>query len=552
MKNPILQRELIGILRTRKALVLQVSVAALFALLVILYWPSDAVADLSGSQSQQVFRSFGYGLLATLILLVPVFPATSIVRERNGGTLALLLSSPMKPLAIYLGKFGGALGFALVLLIMSFPAAAACYAMGGVDLLNGILALYGILVLVAAQYAAVGLLVSSCARSTDAALRITYGVVLVMAIIVLGPHLFFQGQPGLIPKIASNLRCVSPIPAVMELLKHGDIGGQGLITRSDLPLKYVLFWAISTAVIAAWTIRRLNYSIFDYDRSQGMITDDRSIGVRAFRRLVFLVDPQRRKSSIGWFVNAVMVKEFRCRRFGRSHWMLRMVAGCAVLSLALSILTTTGTMDWDVETIGGILVVLQVALILLLTPSLSAGLISAERESGGWLMLMMTPLSAGAILRGKLLSVAWPLLLTLLATLPGYAVMMYIEPGMEPQVRRVLFCLLMTAAFSLIVSATVSSLFCRTVPATTTAYVLLFAICAGTLLVWIGRDAPFGHSTVQAALTLNPLAAALSVIKAPGFAEYDLVPANWWFMAWTSLVCVIVLLVQIRRLTRPQ
>ena len=82
-----------------------------------------------------------------------------------------------------------------------------------------------------------------------------------------------------------------------------------------------------------------------------------------------------------------------------------MIASCTILSLALSILTTTGTMDWDVETIGGILVVLQVALIVLVTPSLSAGLISTERESRGWQLLLMTPLSASSILRGKLMSV---------------------------------------------------------------------------------------------------------------------------------------------------
>ncbi len=247
-----------------------------------------------------------------------------------------------------------------------------------------------------------------------------------------------------------------------------------------------------------------------------------------------------------------MVKEFRCRRFGRTHWLLRMVAGCAVLSLALSIATTTGTMDWDVETIGGILVVLQMALIVLITPSLAAGLISSERESGGWQLLQMTPLSAGKILRGKLMSVVWTLLLILLATLPGYAVMMYIDSRMELQIQQVLKCLLATAGFSLLLSAAVSSVFRRTAPAITTAYMLLFGICAGTLLVWLGRDAPFGHSTVEAVLTINPLAATLSVIKAPGFGQYELLPANWWFLGLASGCSLLVLVTQTSRLTRPQ
>ena len=234
------------------------------------------------------------------------------------------------------------------------------------------------------------------------------------------------------------------------------------------------------------------------------------------------------------------------------HWLLRLVAVCALASLGLTYLTTAGTIDWGVETIGGILVILQAALILLITPSLGAVLISAELESGGWQLLQTTPLSAGAILRGKLLSVVWTLALILLATLPGYLVMVFIEPAMEQQVKRVVACLLLTALFALAVSACVGSLFRRAAPATMTAYGALLALCGGTMLVWLGRDAPFGHSTVEAALTLNPVAAALSVIDAPGFENYDLIPANWWFLCVASVGLLLVLGLRTWRLTRPQ
>ena len=50
-------------------------------------------------------------------------------RERIRGTLALLLHSPLRPWSIYLGKLLGVLGFAYLLLLASVPAAAACYAM---------------------------------------------------------------------------------------------------------------------------------------------------------------------------------------------------------------------------------------------------------------------------------------------------------------------------------------------------------------------------------------------------------------------------------------
>ncbi len=95
------------------------------------------------------------------------------------------------------------------------------------------------------------------------------------------------------------------------------------------------------------------------------------------------------------------------------------------------------------------------------------------------------------------------------------------------------------------------SLFRRTAPATTTAYALLVGLCAGTMLVWLARDAPFGHSTVQAALVTNPLATALSVMEMPGFAQYNLVPANWWFQGYVSVFCLAALVLQTWRLARP-
>src|SRR5438270_4546773 len=164
------------------------------------------------------------------------------------------------------------------------------------------------------------------------------------------------------------------------------------------------------------------------------MTQDRSGGERALRRVFFLVDPQRRAGSMSLWVNPVLVKEFRTRRFGRSHWTLRLIAASAILSLALSYVAASGALGWGIEQVGGALVLFQVALLILFAPSLAGGLVSAERESGSWQLLRMTPLSAGVILRGKLISVAWPLLLILCATLPGYVVMMTVKPTLVYQV----------------------------------------------------------------------------------------------------------------------
>src|SRR5207253_8553521 len=100
--------------------------------------------------------------------------------------------------------------------------------------------------------------------------------------------------------------------------------------------------------------------------------------------------------------------------------------------------------------------------------------------------------------------------------------------------------------------AAVGSLFRRTAPATAAAYTALLAVCAGPLLMWMGRDAPFGRGTVESALIVNPVAAALSVIRAPGFQEYNLIPGNWWFMGISSAAALVLFVAQTWRISRPQ
>lgn len=547
MLNPIIHRELIRVLRDRRALLLQCGLSLAFTLLIALRWPSEPRMALTGERSQEVFRLFSIGLLGSLLLLLPVYPATSIVRERKQGTLALLLNTPLGPFRIFVGKLLANLGLAALILAISLPAAAACHALGGITS-GDILGVYGILAVTAIECTAIGLLVSTLANSADAAVRMTYGVVLAIAVISLAPYQFLLGGEGLAPQIADWLRCVSPMTALLDRLGAADVGSQGVASSADIAVRFFSLSALITGVCSVLTIGRLNHRLFDRARSSGTMVEGLSIG----RRLFFLVDPRRRSRAIGPFTNPVMVKEFRCRRFGRLHWLTRLVAVCAVLSLALAVLSTKKTIAWDVATIGAILVLLQVTLLVLITPSLAAGLISTERETRGWVLLQMTPMPAWWIVWGKLLSVFLTLLLVLCATLPGYLVMVYIDPGQRQQVQRIVVCLALTAVFAMLSSAAVGSLFRKTSHATATAYVMLLLVCAAPLLFWLGRDAPFGHDTVERALTINPIAAALSVIRLPGFRDYELLPAHWWWLGGASIVSLVLLLWQARRLSLPR
>jgi hypothetical protein len=197
-------------------------------------------------------------------------------------------------------------------------------------------------------------------------------------------------------------------------------------------------------------------------------------------------------------------------------------------------------------------VLLQVTLLILVAPSLGAGLISAERESGSWLLLRLTPLSPATILGGKLFSVAWPVLLLLCATLPGYLVMAAVEPALASRAQRVVLSLALIALFAVLASAAAGSLSRSTAAATTVSYSVLLAVCLAPLLVWLARGAPFGPRAVGWVLTVSPVAAALQAAHTPGFTEYDLLPANWWLIGSVSVALLLFLMGRTWQLYRPE
>ena len=128
--------------------------------------------------------------------------------------------------------------------------------------------------------------------------------------------------------------------------------------------------------------------------------------------------------------------------------------------------------------------------------------------------------------------------------------MMMIQPELSIQVRLVLICLLWIAVYAMSISSAVGSLFRYTAVSTAVTYVVVIGLFLTPILIWMARDAPFGHDTVEAALLTNPVGAALNVISAPGFESYDLLPASWWIAAVVSAFMFAVLGFQVWRLSR--
>lgn len=552
--NPIIKRELNGLLRRPQTLATFVLIVAALSAAIIAMWPDDASVSLFDNQSQKVFEVFIYGLLVCLLLAVPAFPATAIVNERNSGTMALLLTSRLTPMQILVGKISAIVGFVLLLMSLSVPAMMACFVMGGIDLRQILLA-YAILGVASIQYAMIGLLVSSYARGGDSALRLTYGLTLLLAIVTLGPFRLLQG--GMFAKVMLWIYCLSPFPAVSGVLRQADVGSLGYVTEPNtLIYRYLLTATVIIVACVVWLGFRLRPTLLDRSRSAGKVTDDRTKSVRMFRRIMYLwfFDPQRRSKPIGPLTNPVMVKEFRTRALGRGHWMMRLIGACLIVSIALMLMAAqwVASKPDQVPYLGGALVIFQMALVLLITPALSSGLIAVEVESRGWQLLQVTRLSPLSIVIGKLLSVVATVVLLLLATIPGYAVLLVIDSGYQDRVVGVMICLVVTAAFALLLGAACSSLVKRTAVSTTVAYLLIVVLSVGTLVPWLGEGELFGAALVEKVLLVNPVAAALSIMRMPGFDQYNITQTNWQILGGASVFFLIVLWFRAWWMSRPE
>jgi len=545
--NPILRRELSTRLRSPKALLAIALVAIISCGLVLMRWPSEATIDLVSQGAVQVFQPVSYAIAIAIMMLIPAFPATAIVSERKRGTLTLLLNSPTKPLSIYLGKLFANVLLGILIFSVSLPAIFACYAMGGISISSHILPLLCVLLGMAFQYSALGLWVSSRSQSTDAALRWTYGILLFLVVLSIGPSVLVGKLTGIKATVAQLLTTLSPIPALQQIT--GAQGQSQAIGISTGWVEYLGMSIVTTIGFAIATLLKLDPLLLDRARPAGKVIETKQSSW--LRRLSYLVDPQRRKSGIPFWLNPVMVKEFRTRKFGRLHWLLRLIALGAVVSLLLTVVAATGTVNWGVERIAASMVLMQVGFLLLLGPSLGANLIASEVESGGWQLLRASPISPWRILSGKLLSTFLTLLLLLFATLPGYVMMSYIQPAVGGQVGNVIISLLIATVMVTIISACVSAYSKSSAVATATSYAILLTLFAGTLLVWLGRGNPFGPLVVERTLLFNPAATALAEMKAPGFESYQLTPNGWYVGGIVCLIGFVVLILRVHRLTRP-
>ncbi|HAU37268.1 MAG TPA: hypothetical protein DCX07_06075 [Phycisphaerales bacterium] len=559
--NPILRKEVLTALRTRKALAMQILFLLGTAVLIWLLWDPRGFQDLAGMEVRRILTVLAIGQLVMVALFSPAFTAAAITSEREHRTLESLLASRMKPWEIALGKMAGSLTFILLLVLSGAPALAAVFLLGGVSGAE-VLAVEAILLLTAVYLGMFGLLVSTFMHRSYRAIIVTYAILLVVCLsaVVAWPisdHMILRGGAawqGVLHTIAS----LSPLEAMLSVVQPNSTYCVGAQSMPPFWKMYIPLAVLIGAVTTLACLYRLHRPIAPPRPRERLKVVER--GKMSARRFFFLIDPRMRKNMIRWWQNPVAIKEFRTRPMLQSHWLLRAIAVCLIVSVllmfvvSLSVAALTGGRSNEDPTLlypmmATAVAALMVIVLVLIGPAMTGGALCGDRETGVWDLMRTTRLSGWTIVVGKFEASIIPLLLLTMAMAPAMLILLYFNANLWVNILRVFQVAGMTILFVGTAGMFFSSIFPRTSTATAWTYGLVVSIALVSLLVLLAQNL-FSQQFVRSVYILNPVAAAMDAAGYPAIQKLDLVPSHLRIFGVTTAVMFVVSVVRVMQMRR--
>lgn len=169
--------------------------------------------------SEMVIRQLFGNINVVLLFVAPFITMRLIAEERKDHTIELLLTAPVRPIEIVLGKFLAGLGLILVMLSLTLVYPIILYFTATPDW--GVIACcYLGIILVAASYVAIGLLWSALTENQIVAAVLTFGSLLLFWLIGWSAH---RAGP-----------VWSEVLNYLSLIGHYSNMAQGTIDTSDI------------------------------------------------------------------------------------------------------------------------------------------------------------------------------------------------------------------------------------------------------------------------------------------------------------------------------
>jgi ABC-2 type transport system permease protein len=195
--STIMVKELRARMRGRRAfIVLTVYLALLAAITYAVYLMSYSGAraeaamagqfggtavNASARIGQWIFFALSFLQLLLVCFIAPAFTAGAISLEREKQTLDLLVSTPLRPAGIVIGKLLAALAFVVLVVFASIPLSAIVLMYGGASI-DDILRQQVVLLVAALGFGTVGLFFSALVKRTQMATVLTYSAVLLLTL----------------------------------------------------------------------------------------------------------------------------------------------------------------------------------------------------------------------------------------------------------------------------------------------------------------------------------------------------------------------------------
>lgn len=190
--NPILKKELMVGSRSMKMSFGILGINAFLTLIVVLViLATNASSRLAGydySDLVWLFPILGCTECAILSLIVPIITSGSISGEREKQTLDIMLTTPMKPFSIALGKLESAMAMVMMYMISSIPVMAIAFVLGGMSWW-ALLGLIGMMLYLGIYVGSVGIFCSSVVKKSIMATILTIVIgfaIIIVTLVIMG------------------------------------------------------------------------------------------------------------------------------------------------------------------------------------------------------------------------------------------------------------------------------------------------------------------------------------------------------------------------------
>jgi ABC-2 type transport system permease protein len=187
---------------------------------------------------QSIFSVLSIFQLILVCFIAPAFTSGQISMEREKQTLDLLISTPMRPGAIVIGKLAAALAFVVLMIVAAIPISAIVLMYGGASV-DDIVRQQLVLLATAMALGSLGLFFSALLRRTQTATVLTYISLLALT---LGTSMIFifwsvmmlqnDANPGFGPRSRApeQLMYLNPGVAMLDVVSNTEPGGFGAIS----------------------------------------------------------------------------------------------------------------------------------------------------------------------------------------------------------------------------------------------------------------------------------------------------------------------------------